>query len=618
MGWSQGVSGGFNVCHTFQMERTILLFDSSKLSRMRCAASLITLTVAGLLSVGVSTATASTTWNDAQAVTFGPGSIPASGQWADVWSVSCPTAGNCAAVGEFSNAATGTEGFTATSTNGVWQQAQPIVFGSGIASVNSFAATITKSVSCPSASFCSAVGSFRNATGGVEAFSTTFSNGSWSTAAPAVFGAGVQRDPRYATLNSVSCPATGSCVAVGQFVDSSGSNGKARAFTMTMTNGTWGQATPAVFPAGVNVPRENGMTRLMTVSCASAGNCTAGGVYDTATVTSYNPAVTTAEAFTMTMTNGSWSPAEPVQFSAGVQYSDRESDISAVSCGSPGNCVVSGGVYTSTAVYKGFTVLSTNGVWGTPQIVAFDSSVQGSSSYSYLYSASCSSAGNCVAVGEFENIPYGASEAFTMTLVNGVWGAPTPVSFGSLARKTSRDGYLRAVSCPSDGNCTAAGQFWDANNQRPSFTLSMTSGVWSTAIPVAFPAGLQSTTPNTRIQTVSCASAGNCVAGGYFFDNSGNGNYPALLVSSVNISVSSTTTTAPPVTTTVAPTTTLASSTGGTTTTTIAAKTVGSGSLPSTGARTFDRLFYAGFLLLVMGGITLATVRRQTGDQPRH
>ncbi|MFM8528283.1 MAG: hypothetical protein ACKOD2_01150, partial [Ilumatobacteraceae bacterium] len=47
-------------------------------------------------------------------------------------SVSCGSAGNCTAVGDFRNAAGGTEAFTMTSSAGVWGQATPAVFASGV------------------------------------------------------------------------------------------------------------------------------------------------------------------------------------------------------------------------------------------------------------------------------------------------------------------------------------------------------------------------------------------------------------------------------------------------------------------------------------------------------
>ncbi len=58
-----------------------------------------------------------------------------------------------------------------TSTAGVWGQATPAVFGSGVQDTNPNA--YFNAVSCGSAGNCTAAGSFRNAAGGYEAFTMT-------------------------------------------------------------------------------------------------------------------------------------------------------------------------------------------------------------------------------------------------------------------------------------------------------------------------------------------------------------------------------------------------------------------------------------------------------------
>ena len=72
--------------------------------------------------------------------------------------------------------------------------------------------------------------------------------GVWGQATPAVFAAGVQNTNPDTSFTSVSCVSAGNCTAVGQFTNVAGG---VEAFTMTSTAGTWGQATPAVFASGV-------------------------------------------------------------------------------------------------------------------------------------------------------------------------------------------------------------------------------------------------------------------------------------------------------------------------------------------------------------------------------
>jgi LPXTG-motif cell wall-anchored protein len=89
----------------------------------------------------------------------------------DIKAVSCGSAGNCTAVGQFRNAANNYDGFTVTSTGGVWGQVTPVVFGTGIQNESQYAGLT--GVSCASAGNCTAVGQFKNAANNYDAFTLT-------------------------------------------------------------------------------------------------------------------------------------------------------------------------------------------------------------------------------------------------------------------------------------------------------------------------------------------------------------------------------------------------------------------------------------------------------------
>ena len=148
---------------------------------------------------------------------------------------------------------------------GVWGQVTPAVFAAGVQNTNPNSSYA--SVSCASAGNCTAVGVFKNVTGGYEAFTMTSTAGTWGQATPAVFAAGVQNSNADSGFSSVSCASAGNCTAVGYFSNVAGGY---EAFTMTSTAGSWGQATPAVFAAGVQ--NTNLDTYFFSVSCGSAGN----------------------------------------------------------------------------------------------------------------------------------------------------------------------------------------------------------------------------------------------------------------------------------------------------------------------------------------------------------
>lgn len=93
-----------------------------------------------------------------------------------------------------------------------------------------------------------------------------------------------------------------------------------------------------------------------------------------------------------------------------------------------------------------------------------------------------------------------------------------PWAVGASADLTAPGAALRSVSCASAGNCVAVGQFKRATAGfvLESFTMSLVSGTWENARPAVFAANVQNSTPDARFASVSCASAGDCVAVGKF------------------------------------------------------------------------------------------------------
>ena len=260
-------------------------------------------------------------------------------------SVSCGSAGNCTAVGQFKNALGNTEAFTMTSTDGDWGQATPAEFDDGVQ--NTTPNAVFTAVSCASAGNCTAAGYFSNPAGAYEAFTMTSTDGDWGQATPAEFDDGVlQSTPPDVYFNSVSCGSAGNCTAVGFFRNVDLGN---EAFTMTSTDGDWGQATPAEFAD--EVQHTPPYANLNSVSCASAGYCTAAGVF--ANVDN------NYESFTMTSTDGVWGQATPAEFADEVQNNSPDAAFNSVSCASAGNCTAVGVFANADGNYEAFTMTST-------------------------------------------------------------------------------------------------------------------------------------------------------------------------------------------------------------------------------------------------------------------
>src|SRR2546428_316131 len=75
-----------------------------------------------------------------------------------------------------------------------------------------------------------------------------------------------------------------------------------------------------------------------------------------------------------------------------------------------------------------------------------------------------------------------------------------------------------SVSCASAGNCGAVGYYLDSSNHQQGLLLSETAGTWATGVEASLPANAGSD-PIVNLTSVSCASAGNCGAVGDYVDS---------------------------------------------------------------------------------------------------
>ena len=192
----------------------------------------------------------------------------------------------------------------------------------------------------------------------------------------------------------------------------------------------------------------------------------------------------------------------------------------------PGPSSVGGGTFTSvscsdaldcTAVgytngnfsLNGFgsqpiAVNETNGAWGN--VVLFP---VGDLLEAQWYSVSCTSALNCVAVGEWGERGTNGAGAFIpvyATETNGVWGSIT--EFSGTVESGSQ---MNSVSCPSPGNCVAVGYIGSVEPPTPGIASAAieTDGVWGPDIVLP-----TSTIVPETVSGVSCAAVNACYAVG--------------------------------------------------------------------------------------------------------
>jgi hypothetical protein len=311
----------------------------------------------------------------------------------------------------------------------------------------------------------------------------------WGTA-EAVQGLAALNRGGDAQVVSVSCASAGNCGAGGFYETAKAPQ---VAFVVGEVNGRWGAAEAVPGLAALGAVK---VSEILTVSCASAGNCSAGG-------TARTSATSGPQGFVVGEVNGRWGAAEAVPGLADLN-TGGDAQVQSVSCTSAGHCVA-GGFYTARGAGDGnraFVAEQTGGIWGPAKEIA---DAPGGA----ITSVSCASAGSCAAVGyDLPTTDLNTEQAITVNETDGIWGAAQPVS--GLAAQ------LNSVSCASAGNCSAGGFSFDTIGKvDEAFVVNETAGGWGTAQPVP---GLAALTDgaDSVVKSVSCVSAGNCVAGGNF------------------------------------------------------------------------------------------------------
>ena len=316
--------------------------------------------------------------------------------------------------------------------------------------------------------------------------------------------------------NSLSCASAGNCGAGGTYANATGNTGHAELFADDETGDVWGTAREL---PGSGTLFKGWNAQMASLSCASAGNCGAGGFYGNG--------AGNERPFVVSETNGTWGSVRKVP-GAAILSKGGPAGISVVSCGSPGNCSA-GGFYTDSSGHQQALVISeTNGTWGTAAQVPGTGALNKGGGAA-ITSLSCSSAGNCGGGGHYQTSSH-VGKSFVVSETNGTWGRAEEVpGSGALNKNGSID--LISMSCASAGNCSAGGEYVQVSGDSDVFVVSETNGAWGTAEEVPGSATLNKG-GQALLSSLSCGSAGNCSAGGSYTDSSDN--IQAFVVSETN------------------------------------------------------------------------------------
>src|SRR5215468_75399 len=222
-----------------------------------------------LLSGGSALAVTGGGWGTAVEV---PGTAALNaGDQAQLYSMSCPSSGNCAAGGWYTDASGHEQAFVVDETGGVWGNAIEVP---GTAALNTGGGAQVDSVSCSSPGTCVS-GGFYSAGINAEAFVVDETGGVWGKAIE-VPGTAALNASGFAEVASLSCApgAPGNCAAVGFYSDTSVTH--SQVFVADETGGVWAKAIEVPGTAALNAL---GAIRADHSSCPAAGNCTLSGAY---------------------------------------------------------------------------------------------------------------------------------------------------------------------------------------------------------------------------------------------------------------------------------------------------------------------------------------------------
>ena len=285
-------------------------------------------------------------------------------------------------------------------------------------------------VSCPTQSFCMAVGeeSIPDGLGTrPKNLAEKWDGTSWSVVP-------TPNNENFGRLESISCPSENWCMAVG--------NNAQWRYSVVWNGSSWTAVTPA------NPDPKSVEARLRGVWCKSSSWCVGVGTYSVPNP--YSEWYTLVEVWNGT----SWTVQSTIKLSEPGRYVESP-QLKKVSCSSESRCMAVGEVYESKSEEEigavKALVLSSNGTTWTVD----PSPPQGELPESHLTAVACPTAEFCLAAGKSSELgkPYGDEKTarYSATWRSGKW------EVGPIGGQLER---IDAISCVSANWCTGAG--WTA------------------------------------------------------------------------------------------------------------------------------------------------------------
>jgi len=374
-----------------------------------------------------------------QAVTTGwadePSTAPSSSKSDWLKDVSCPSAGNCIAVGAYVNSTSGNTAVAAERWNGAsWTPITPPAPAGTYSEL--------QGVSCVTTTNCLAVGSALPAANSARPLIMKWNGSAWSEVS-----AGSQVPAGYQNyLNDISCPAANSCEAVGY---SAPASGPSKPLAMHWDGTAWTVRSSAVPNWSGGEPAQES-SALEAVSCASTTACKAVGRLRSSV------SGTVAMRPVLERLSGSEWLSETAELT-----SHAHMWLEGVSCPSANVCFAVGSSGESATGESPSPFIQR---WnGTKWAYEWPLTLPETKEPVGLYDISCVSVSSCRAVGlEGRGVRWTGSE----------WRLQVPKAPADLDPSQPRK--LNGISCPTTTECHAVGSYRD----KSPTTVRLTQG-WS-------------------------------------------------------------------------------------------------------------------------------------------
>jgi hypothetical protein len=444
-------------------------------------------------------------WQNAREVTLPKGALGIPDGFLP--SLSCVSARECVAGGDYSTATGVIEGLIVSETNGVWRTPISLVPPVG-ADVNPDVTIFD--VSCGAAGNCAAVGSYEDSARNIVPFTANEVGGRWLRSRELTLPPNALVAGQSGELRNVDCAAANNCSAVGEYFDNYRAYPRSQGFVATEVRGHWSSASEVTMAQRANF---NPFVSFAQLACSSLGNCVGVG--------SFIDAHDVTEGLVVSQVRGVWRQGEEVPLPSNASAFSGAS-LSEVSCLAHSSCAALGTFLSQTGALEAMTTSGENGNWGRGVELAMPVG-SNANPHDFLFGfngIACASIGNCSVGGQYQDSA-GTYEGFLANEANGVWSQAVEMSLPGGGASGGQNGGVVAVACPSVGECQASGSYLDGAGAYQAVTLSEAKGVWQRGTKVTLPEGATTVGVDGGIYAIVCPSASTCVGVGSYLRGGG-------------------------------------------------------------------------------------------------